>query len=477
MNQLENESGLIEDESPAEGEAKVKKKKKKAKGSYFLLGGLALAAFLVLGYLALSSGNPPPEQPAQKSRDVLAQEQQLQKQLADRDRTIAGFQDQVLDKPVPESGRRRGAEGEKYGDLLQYLKSDPYQLASENFIGQEELSPNPGLRGNLLEQGSVQNRSRAIYRNRSGEDLDPKYQREDYEADKQSFFAFSSTYEGATYFSGGKGQREPQAARPAGREPPAPPQGADEFAGLSEEEITRVLQERYMREAAGLSESGGQGRSQARRSAPAVPIIYNELDPVKCFEGQFIDCVLLHKLVVDTEESPVTVAVAKDFFDASARFVVIPAGTRVVGRSQVVNYHGASRLYIWFERLIMPNGVSVNLPQNGRALDSQGSLGVASNVNRHFFMKYGSAIMVGLLDGLSGLAQSSISDYQMRNMFGRTSENFAEVNREMMKNTGNIVPTISVNPGHRLKLNISADIIISAYSLIADRSYARRGKR
>jgi len=463
----EIESGKIEDLGP---DAR-KKKKTKPKGTHIIIVAAAMVAFIILGYMAMSTAKPESEQPVHKSQDVLAQERHLEKQLVDRDRTIHGLKDQILDKPVPGSDQRRSREGEKYGDLLQYLKSDPYQLASENYIGMEELTPARGLRDNLLEQGSGQQRARAIYRSRSGEDLDPKYQREDYEADKQSFFAYSRTYDGATYFTGAKGVAT-QVSRPATTAPA--PRSEDEFTGMSEAEIAGILQERYLRQAS-LQQENNQSRTPGQRPPPPVPIIYNELDPVKCYEGQFIDCVLLHKLVVDTEESPVTVAVAKDFFDSSARFVVIPAGTRVVGRSQVVNYQGARRLYIWFERMIMPNGVSVNLPQNGRALDSQGSLGVVSNVNRHFFMKYGSAILVGLLDGLSGLAQSNITDYQIRNMFGRQSENFSEVNREMMKNTGNIVPTISVNPGHRLKLSVSADIIISAYSLISDRSYARRG--
>lgn len=65
----------------------------------------------------------------------------------------------------------------------------------------------------------------------------------------------------------------------------------------------------------------------------------------------------------------------------------------------------------------------------------------------------------------------------MQYMFGRTSENFGEVNKEIMRFNGNIVPTISVNSGHKIKINLSADIIISAFSLISERSYARRGVR
>jgi type IV secretory pathway VirB10-like protein len=274
------------------------------------------------------------------------------------------------------------------------------------------------------------NRERGIYR--TGTDIDPKYQKEDYEADKQSFFAFSRSYRGATYYVG-QASQDQKSTRVENAEPEIR-EGASEFEGKSEAEIVASLTEKYKKKAltlAGdLGASGGRPqRANKQEAAPPVAIIYNKLTPVKCYQGQNLDCVLLHKLVADTEESPVIAAVSKDFFDASGKYVAIPSGTRVIGRSQVVNYNGASRLYVWFDRIILPNGISVALPQSGSAMDVQGSLGIVSNIDRHFWQKYGSAIFVGLLDGLGGLAQANTSDTQMRYMFGRSSENFGEINK------------------------------------------------
>ena len=465
-----------------ENEDKNRRKVMAAKKAPFLIGGiLALLAFAGIVFALLSGAESVENKTVVKTKEALAQEQKILSKNAQKQKAFDGIRDELLENPDVTEEVRRSSENEKYGDLLQYLKKDPEQLVSENVIGQEEYRPDPreSLSSSVNYESVVTNRDRGIYR--AGTDLDPKYQKEDYEADKQSFFAYSTTYKGASYFAGSQAPTEiiaRTASAAAIKQPKGGTDESDEFAGKSEAEIAKTLTERYTQQAMGMMGGGQEKTTQRNKTdlAPApVPVIYNNLAPVKCFQGQYLDCVLLHKLIADTEEAPVVVAVSKDFYDATAKYVAIPSGTRVIGRSQVINYNGAARLYVWFDRIILPNGVSVPLPQSGSGLDVQGALGIVSNVNRHFWQKYSSAIFVGLLDGLSGLAQSNTSDAQMQYMFGRTSENFGEVNKEIMRFNGNIVPTISVNSGHKIKINLSADIIISAFSLISERSYARKG--
>jgi len=460
---------------------KSKRKVREAKKTPFLIGGiLALLAFFWIVFALLSGEESVENKSVVKTKEALAQEQKILSRNAQKQKAFDGIRDELLENPDVTEEVQRSSENEKYGDLLQYLKTDPERLVSENVIGQEEYRPDPreSLSSSVNYESAVTNRDRGIYR--GGTDLDPKYQKEDYEADKQSFFVYSTSYKGALYYAGSQAPAEINArlAPAATRQSKGDAEEPDEFTGKSEAQIAKILTDRYTQQAMGMMGGGQENTTQRNKTDLAltpVPIIYNNLAPVKCFQGQNLDCVLLHKLIADTEEAPVVVAVSKDFFDATAKYVVIPSGTRVIGRSQVINYNGAARLYVWFDRIILPNGISVPLPQSGSGLDVQGALGIVSNVNRHFWQKYSSAIFVGLLDGLSGLAQSNTSDAQMQYMFGRTSENFGEVNKEIMRFNGNIVPTISVNSGHKIKINLSADIIISAFSLISERSYARRG--
>ena len=191
-----------------------------------------------------------------------------------------------------------------------------------------------------------------------------------------------------------------------------------------------------------------------------------------------LEAVLVNRIIADTEPSPVVCHLAKDVFDHSAQYVVLPAGSRIVGLSQVVNYKGAHRLFISFHRIILPNGPSIDLPSSRKALkalDETGALGVVSKVERHWFLQFGTAIFFGVLDGLAGAAQRNRDVFSARSVIiGRTSENFERILENIMAQYSTIVPTIRVDQGKTMKIYLSDDILISPYAKISDRYYAHR---
>ena len=204
-------------------------------------------------------------------------------------------------------------------------------------------------------------------------------------------------------------------------------------------------------------------------------VIYTDYPPVTLYEGEMLEAVLVNRIIADTEPSPVVCHLAKDVFDRGARYVVLPASSRIVGVSQVVNYKGAHRLFISFHRIILPNGPSVDLPSSQRALkalDETGSLGVVSKVERHWFLQFGTSIFFGVLDGLAGAAQRNRDVYSTRSVIlGRGSENFDRILENIMSQYSTIVPTIRVDQGKTMKIYLSDDVLISPYAKISDRSY------
>jgi type IV secretory pathway VirB10-like protein len=204
-------------------------------------------------------------------------------------------------------------------------------------------------------------------------------------------------------------------------------------------------------------------------------LIYTEFPPVTLYEGEMIDAVLVNRVVADTEPSPVICQISKDLFDNSRRYVLFPANSRVVGLSQVVNYKGASRLFISFHRIILPNGPAVEFPGSQkalRALDETGALGVVSHVDRHWFLQFGTAIFFGILDGLAGAAQRNSSIFSGTSLIiDRTSRNFERILDNIMLQYSSIVPTITVHQGKKMKIYLSDDLLISPFAEIKDRSY------
>ena len=204
-------------------------------------------------------------------------------------------------------------------------------------------------------------------------------------------------------------------------------------------------------------------------------LIYSGLTPVTVNEGEILEAVLVNRLLVDTEPSPVICHLSRDLFDKSGQFVIFPANSRVIGFSQAVTYKGASRLFISFHRIILPNGTSVDPPQSRKmmkALDETGALGIVSNVNRHWMLQFGAAIMLGVIDGIAGYAQQNQATTTADGLVvSRTSENFERVLDRVMSQYSSIVLTIRVDQGKTLRIYISDDMVVSPYARISERSY------
>ena len=141
----------------------------------------------------------------------------------------------------------------------------------------------------------------------------------------------------------------------------------------------------------------------------------------------------------------------------------------------MVNYKGSHRLFINFNRIILPNGPSIDLPSSKKALkalDQTGALGVVSNVERHWFLQFGSGIFFGALDGLASIAQRNQNVFSTSAIvLGRTSENFERILENIMAQYSTIVPTIRVDQGKKMRIYLSDDMLISPYAKISDRSY------
>jgi type IV secretory pathway VirB10-like protein len=207
-------------------------------------------------------------------------------------------------------------------------------------------------------------------------------------------------------------------------------------------------------------------------------LIYSDYPPTTIHEGEMLEAVLVNRIIADTEPSPVVCSITKDVFDRSARYVVFPANSRIVGLSQVVSYKGAHRLFINFQRIILPNGASLDLPPSRKALkalDETGALGVVSKVERHWFLQFGTALLFGALDGLAGAAQRNRDVFSTRAVvIGRTSENFERILENIMTQYSTIVPTIRVDQGKRMRIYLADDVLISPYARVSDRSYYER---
>lgn len=210
-------------------------------------------------------------------------------------------------------------------------------------------------------------------------------------------------------------------------------------------------------------------KKEEPKESPITTIIYNNFPVVRIFEGDFTEGVLINQLVADSQESPVIIGITKNLYDRHGQYIIFPTNTRFIGYSQIIRSQGASRLFIGMKKIILPNNVVINIPPAKRllGLENDGSLGIRGKVKGHFLKKFGSSLFVGILNGLGGMAQNRINRYSgWGNAISQSSENFSEISSQMIQQNLNIVPTIQIQAGHRIKIFFTSDYIITPYRSI-----------
>jgi len=438
------------------------------KGRHLLLvlaGSLVILFAGVLTLLfALDSGDSGPS--PQVTQDQLAQQAFDQRQQAKAQRKA----DSLADQPFVDRGQSPASPSSELEKLLEQNRRENESGTDSGEDPSPEEVERRADRMSLVErilkrQQAEGETPAAAYPNRYVYDTrenglgERKYEDDRRERakeqERQPMFVYSRSYRKAAYFDG----EDPQeAARSIDKE----------------SVMASFRQPAEPNPPARLQQKQAEGKEKENINS----IVFGPLPPVKVSEGEFIEAVLAHRIVSDTEESPVVCSVSRDLIDDSGRFVVVPAGARIVGRSQVVNYMGASRLFIRFERLILPNGVAAAFPGGKRALsalDATGALGVATDVNRHWLLQFGTAIFVGVLEGLGAAAQQHTTPYSgQAYVIEDTTDNFEKILNTIMQRYTNIVPTITVGQGYRMKVFLTEDILVSPYARVAERSYARR---
>jgi type IV secretion system protein VirB10 len=182
-------------------------------------------------------------------------------------------------------------------------------------------------------------------------------------------------------------------------------------------------------------------------------------------KGAFIDCTL-ETAIDSTLPGMTTCVTATDTFGADGRVVLLERGTKLVGETKGEVQQGAARLFVLWTEARTPTGVIVPLASPGA--DELGRSGLSGSVNRHFWQRFGAAMLVSVLDGA---VQAAV---QSRGAGGTVILNptaAAGVTTEVLKGTINIAPTIVKRQGERIQVLVARDLDFrSVYAL---RSAAR----
>jgi type IV secretion system protein VirB10 len=170
-------------------------------------------------------------------------------------------------------------------------------------------------------------------------------------------------------------------------------------------------------------------------------------------KGAFLDCTL-ETAIDSTLPGMTTCVMATDAFGVDGEVVLMERGTKLVGETRGQVQQGSARVFVLWNEARTPSGVIVPLASPGA--DELGRAGLPGSVDRHFWERFGAAMLVSVIDGAIQAAVRS-----SRGSSGTVIVNPAatqDVMTEVLKGTINIPPTVVKHQGDRIQVLVARDL-------------------
>ena len=188
-------------------------------------------------------------------------------------------------------------------------------------------------------------------------------------------------------------------------------------------------------------------------------------------QGSVIPAILITEVNTDLPGS-VLAQVRENVYDTrSGKFLLIPKGSKLYGRYESSVARGQSRVFLVWDKLILPNSKTVDLSTFNTA-DSLGNSGVTDKVNNHTLALIGNAILSSVLnlgDTLSSGVSFSVGGINVGLNGNKKDGNdkdgspFKQVTSKIVDQEANRKPTLTIKRGFKFNIIVNGDMILDKY--------------
>lgn len=188
------------------------------------------------------------------------------------------------------------------------------------------------------------------------------------------------------------------------------------------------------------------------------------LSPYELKAGAVIPAALLTG--VDTARAgPVVASVTQNVYDTvSGRHLVVPQGSRLIGRHEGDSAYGDRRAFLTWDRLILPNGKSLVLTGEP-GVDAQGAVGVRGAVDRRLLPLLVGTLFAGAITTLGQIARDDAgpSGGLLGDAGDAAAIEGARVGGRLIDRELEVRPSIRLRPGAPVRVMITRDLILEPY--------------
>ena len=155
----------------------------------------------------------------------------------------------------------------------------------------------------------------------------------------------------------------------------------------------------------------------------------------------------------------VRAVISEDVYSFDGSHLLIPKGSKLVGRYRSGVTRGQSRIFVIWNRMIRNDGVSVNISSYGT--DTLGRSGLNGEIDTHFFERFGSSVLLSMIDAGLKIGVNAMDDTDSATVALETGDDFSRASEIALENSIAIPPTIHVDQGKRIKVFVGKDLDFS----------------
>jgi type IV secretion system protein TrbI len=191
------------------------------------------------------------------------------------------------------------------------------------------------------------------------------------------------------------------------------------------------------------------------------------VSPYQLMAGTIIAASLISGLNSDLPGFVIAQVTEHVYDSVSGRSLLIPQGSRLLGRYDNVTAFGQKRALVVWQRLLLPDGSSV-LIDNLPATDTSGYAGLADSVDLHTFQLLKGVALATVLGVGTELALGSSDNNLVRALQAATQATGSRVGQRLVERHLDVGPTLTVRPGWPLRVIVHKDIVLKPYPQAAN---------
>ncbi|MBS7661638.1 TrbI/VirB10 family protein [Pseudomonas lalucatii] len=187
--------------------------------------------------------------------------------------------------------------------------------------------------------------------------------------------------------------------------------------------------------------------------------------PYQVMAGTVIAAALVTGIKSDLPGDVIATVTEPVYDSATGQHVLIPQGSRLLGRYNSQVSYGQSRVQVVWQRVILPDTSSFQL-DNLVGSDAAGYAGLEDGVDWHWDRIVAGAAMTSLLGiGAELAAPESRTDGDRIIIAGRDSlqDTVNQVGQEVTRRNLDIQPTLTQRPGLPLRVIVNRDLVLRPY--------------